>query len=247
MSACSAILDKIAGVRHGFGDAATLFPTPLLPWEHSATIKKQVHGTAIYHVTHPAQACGEADGLITSTPGVLLHVLTADCLPILLCRQDGKRIGVVHAGWRGLLAGIIEAFAAQISRPDSPANWVAAIGPAAGPCCYEVSDALAEDFLRHLAIPAHVVQPRPRHLALAAIAVYKLKALGFTTVDNLNRCTICATDGQNYRYTSYRRYTRQRASDPTCPPISGRNQYSGLVIMDAAHPHMTGGETHKPR
>ncbi|QWA09001.1 peptidoglycan editing factor PgeF [Sodalis ligni] len=230
MTVYSRLIQNVAGVRHGFGDAATLLPVPLQPWLDTAPVKKQVHGIDIRRVYRPAEPCGEADGLITSTPGILLHVLTADCLPILFCRRDGKSIGVVHAGWRGLLAGIVEAFAAQLAYPDGPANWVAAIGPAAGPCCYEVSESLVEDFLQQLAIPANIVRPRPLHLDLAAIARHKLQALGFQGVDVLRQCTICGTAAGGHRYTSYRRFCRQRAIDPAYPSISGRNQHSGLVI-----------------
>jgi len=230
MTVYSRLIQNVAGVRHGFGDAATQLPVPLRPWQDTTPVKKQVHGINIHRVYRPAEQCAEADGLITSTPGILLHVLTADCLPILFCRRDGKSIGVVHAGWRGLIAGIIEAFADQLTYPDSPANWVAAIGPAAGPCCYEVSESLVEDFLRQLPIPADIVRPRPRHLDLAAIARYKLHALGFWEADVLRQCTICATAADGFRYTSYRRFSQQRAVDPTSPAISGRNQHSGLVI-----------------
>lgn len=231
MTVYSRLIQNVAGVRHGFGDAATLLPVPLQPWLDTAPVKKQVHGIDIRRVYRPAEPCGEADGLITSTPGILLHVLTADCLPILFCRRDGKSIGVVHAGWRGLLAGIVETFAAQLAYPDGPANWVAAIGPAAGPCCYEVSESLVEDFLQQLAIPANIVRPRPLHLDLAAIARHKLQVLGFHGVDVLRQCTICGTAAAGgHRYTSYRRFCHQRAIDPAYPSISGRNQHSGLVI-----------------
>ncbi|XBS68305.1 peptidoglycan editing factor PgeF [Acerihabitans sp. KWT182] len=231
MTVYSPLIQNVAGVRHGFGDASALLHPSLEPWQQTVPLKKQVHGTDIRRVRRPAELCGEADGLLTSTPGILLHVLTADCLPILFCRRDGKSIGVVHAGWRGLLAGILEAFAEQLTYPDSPANWVAAIGPAAGSCCYEVSESLANDFLRQLTMPAHIVQPRPRHLDLAAIARCKLETLGFQGVDVLMQCTICASDAGSHRYTSYRRYCRQRELDPATPTISGRNQHSGLVII----------------
>ncbi len=230
MTIYSRLLQNVAGVRHGFGDAATPLPAPLQPWQDTAPVKKQIHGITIRRVTRPGEHCAEADGLITSAPGILLHVLTADCLPILFCRRDGKSIGVVHAGWRGLLAGVIEAFAGRLTYPDSPANWVAAIGPAAGPCCYEVSESLVEDFLQRLPIPADIIQPRPRHLDLAAIARHKLQGLGFQGVDVLRHCTLCATAADSFRYTSYRRYCLQRAVDPACPAINGRNQHSGLVI-----------------
>lgn len=234
MSLTSASLDAVPGILHGFGDKHALMPPILAPWQASLALKKQVHGTHIVRVTEPAQQCGEADGLWTSQPGLLLTVLTADCLPLLFCRRDGRAIGVVHAGWRGLLAGIIEQFAASLPPQDSPANWLAVIGPAAGACCYEVSPELMSQFLDNLPMPASMVQPRPRHLDLSAIALYKLRALGFCAPLAVNQCTIClsCSDAQSdFRYTSFRRNSQQREKDPGRPTISGRNQHSGLIMV----------------
>ncbi|NDL62505.1 polyphenol oxidase family protein [Acerihabitans arboris] len=248
MTASSPLINAIAGVRHGFGDKSQLMPETLRPWQDTLAIKKQVHGTHIRPVSMPAEQCGQADGVLTATPGLLLSVLTADCLPLLFARRDGKRIGALHAGWRGLLAGIIEEFAGMLSKDDDPANWVAAIGPAAGPCCYEVSESLVENFLQGLPmIPATIVTPAHRRLDLAAIARFKLNAAGFPAVDDIGHCTICtlsgtagavnaAGDGATpagpaFAYTSFRRNSLQRAVDPTYPTISGRNQHAGLVIL----------------
>lgn len=233
MTAYSPLLQSIPGVLHGFGDKAHLMPAVLQPWQSTLPVKKQVHGVHIHEVGAPGEECGMADGLITSTPGVLLSVLTADCLPLVFSRRDGRRIAVLHAGWRGLLAGIIERFADLLADGDDPALWVAAIGPAAGPCCYEVSEILVEDFLAQLAIPAAIISPSFRHLDLPAIARYKLAALGFTAVDSTNRCTICTrAQGQSgFCYTSFRRNSQQRAVDPSYPTISGRNQHSGAIIL----------------
>ncbi|WP_268596141.1 polyphenol oxidase family protein, partial [Escherichia coli] len=106
-------------------------------------------------------------------------VLTADCLPVLFSRRDGGAIAAVHAGWRGLLDGILEQMAARIRQDGDTADWVVSIGPAAGPCCYEVDEALVESFKQRLPLPATLISPHYRHLDLAAIAEYKLAALGF--------------------------------------------------------------------
>lgn len=237
MTAYSPLIDAVAGVRHGFGDKCHLMPEPLLPWLETLAVKKQVHGIHIQRVNGPAEHCGEADGFMTSTPGVLLSVLTADCLPLLFARRDGKRIGALHAGWRGLLAGIIEQFADLLAEDDDPADWVAAIGPSARRCCYEVSESLVEEFLARLPISRALVSPAHRRLDLAAIALYKLNAAGFQAVDDIGHCTICATlPGTNgtHAYTSFRRNSLRRAVDPGYPTISGRNQHSGLVILPDA-------------
>ncbi|WP_236851712.1 polyphenol oxidase family protein [Candidatus Sodalis pierantonius] len=144
MTAYSSLLSPIHGVAHSFGDKASLMPEVLQAWQTTLPDKKQVHGTDIGWVSRPGEALGELDGVVTDVPGILLTVLTADCLPVLFCRRDGGRIGAVHAGWRGLLAGILGQFAATLNTAgDSPSRWVAAIGPAAGPCCYEVSQTRA--------------------------------------------------------------------------------------------------------
>ncbi|WP_074013603.1 peptidoglycan editing factor PgeF [Candidatus Sodalis sp. SoCistrobi] len=235
MTAYSSLLSPIPGVVHGFGDKASLMPEKLQFWQTTLPDKKQVHGTKIGWVRRPGEALGELDGVITDVPGILLTVLTADCLPVLFCRRDGRRIGAVHAGWRGLLAGILGQFAATLDAVgDKPSQWFAAIGPAAGPCCYEVSQALVDEFRQRLVLPPALIAPRPRHLDLAAIARQQLLALGFSAVDTLGHCTLCcpaAGPAEGLRYTSFRRNSQQRERDPTHPSISGRNQHSGLVIL----------------
>ena len=91
-----------------------------------------MHGTRIVDVLQPAQACGEADGFYTRQPGILLSVLTADCLPVLFSRRDGGAIAAVHAGWRGLLDGILEQMAARIRQDgDTADGWpLSALPPA---------------------------------------------------------------------------------------------------------------------
>lgn len=69
---------------------------------------------------------------------------------MIFSQRDGKGIAVVHAGWRGLLDGIILRMVERIARDDNPANWVAAIGPAARSCCYEVNEELVERFINEL-------------------------------------------------------------------------------------------------
>ncbi|WP_051791260.1 peptidoglycan editing factor PgeF [Serratia sp. DD3] len=225
----------IPGVTHGFGSKSAQLPIPLQPYCSTRPATKQVHGTRIVDVHHPLQACGEADGFFTREPGILLSVLTADCLPVIFCRKDGQAIAVVHAGWRGLLEGILEQMAQRISLEDSTSNWVAAIGPAAGVCCYEVNEDLINNFQQLLPFPATMISPSYRHLDLAAIAEAKLTALGFAAVDRVGSCTICTPNddpalARRFKYTSYRRNSHRREQDPTHPGIKGRNQYSGIII-----------------
>ncbi|KAB8308578.1 peptidoglycan editing factor PgeF [Rahnella contaminans] len=233
MSDNSALLSPIPGILHGFGDKENLLPVHLQAYESTRPEKKQVHGTHIVDVVQPGQDCGEADGFITSTPGILLAVFTADCLPVIFCRKDGKQVAAIHAGWRGLIDGILEKMAERINENGDTSDWFAAIGPAAGNCCYEVSQELVDDFMQRLDLPASLISPRHRHLDLAAIASTKLYSLGFAGIDHAGSCTICteAPGGNGFKYTSFRRNSHQRAKDPTHPGISGRNQQSGIMIL----------------
>src|SRR5690606_23253655 len=81
---------------------------------------RQVHGAGVVRIDRPpADGAGEpeADAAVTGTPGVVLAILTADCLPVLLCDRDGTRIGAAHAGWRGLAGGVLEATVAAMEAP----------------------------------------------------------------------------------------------------------------------------------
>ena len=234
MSDRSALLEAVPHIQHGFGSKLALLPGHLLPYSATLPEKKQVHGTRIVDVLQPAQACGEADGFYTRQPGILLSVLTADCLPVLFSRSDGAPLPrFMPAGadcWTAFWNRWQHAFAGWRHR-----RLVASIGPAAGPCCYEVDEALVENFKQRLPLPATLISPHYRHLDLAAIAEYKLAALGFAAVDRAGSCTICTPDvdpqrPQRFKYTSYRRNSHRRAQDPTHPGIKGRNQYAGIII-----------------
>lgn len=99
----------------------------------------QVHGNDVLRLDDAAlPEEHSADGAVTGRQGRVLAVLTADCLPVLFCRKDGQRIGIAHAGWRGLAAGVLEAvFAALESPPEEALAW---IGPGIGAPAYEVGD-----------------------------------------------------------------------------------------------------------
>ena len=95
---------------------------------------RQVHGSQIIRVDAAGPA-GEADALATGHPGLPLAVRTADCVPLVI--HSDSAVAVVHAGWRGLAAGVVERTVEFLSAEGDRANR-AAIGPAIGPCCYEV-------------------------------------------------------------------------------------------------------------
>jgi len=90
----------------------------------------------------------EGDALMTAEPGILLSIRTADCMPILLVDPERKAVAAVHAGWRGALAGILEATVAEIRRAylSRPDTMIAVIGPSIRACCYAVGDEVANAF-----------------------------------------------------------------------------------------------------
>lgn len=110
---------------------------------------KQVHGTTVTRVTaadrgrgatDPDATIPDTDALWTDEPGAGLAVLVADCVPIVMADPVARRIAVVHAGWRGLVGGVIEAAAGAF---DDPGRIIALAGPSIGPCCYTVGEEAA--------------------------------------------------------------------------------------------------------
>lgn len=214
----SPALATLEGIRHGFGTRLEPVPAPFLGhWDARRPRWQQVHKTACARVRAPAQACGEADALHTDVPRIPVSIMTADCVPILLARpaQSGRpaRVAAAHAGWRGTQARLLRALWAELEALDeSPPEWTAAVGPAIGPCCYEVSPEIAAAFERDFAWvgPATAV-PRPRYLDLPEINAAELRAIGIGQVDLLRACTRCRTvDGPSDRdgeplFHSYRR------------------------------------------
>jgi polyphenol oxidase len=140
---------------------------------------RQVHGT---RVVVDGQGIEEADGQVISDPGVGAMVLVADCLPVALAGPE--RVGVVHAGWRGLAAGVLEQGVAACRA------LAAAIGPGIGPCCYEVGDDVRAVF-----------GTSERTLDLKAIARARLEAAGVRDIHDCGLCTSCDAE----RFFSHRR------------------------------------------
>jgi len=145
---------------------------------------------------------GEADGLVTTDPGVVLGVLTADCAPVLLADPAARVVGAVHAGWRGLAAGVVEAgVAAMAALGADPAATVGLIGPAVGGCCYEVGPDVREAVgARYPAALATTRDGRPA-LDPAAGAAQALEGAGLGQVRVARECTVDLAD----RHFSHRR------------------------------------------
>ncbi|MGB2606478.1 MAG: peptidoglycan editing factor PgeF [Candidatus Sulfotelmatobacter sp.] len=109
---------------------------------------RQVHSDLIHLVDSPAETRLVGDGLITATPGLLLGIQTADCLPVILVDPRKRAVGVFHAGWRGTVKRIVEKGAGEMSRHfgSLPRDLTAAIGPGIHGCCYEVGEEVREKF-----------------------------------------------------------------------------------------------------
>lgn len=161
---------------------------------------EQVHGSSV--TVLPRTDEGPADAAVTFTRGQVCAVLVADCLPVLLASRAGDRLGIAHAGWRGLAAGVVEATIAALDRrPDELVAW---LGPSIGPTAFEVGDEVRTAFLAHDAGAerAFCRSPAGRWLAdLPALARRRLGAAGVTRISGGEHCTV--TDAA--RFFSYRR------------------------------------------
>lgn len=189
---------RVAGVRHGFGTRDATPPAGLCR-------PRQVHGAAVSWASQCAAGV-EADAVLARPGDAPVAVVTADCVPILTASADGRAVAAIHAGWRGLAAGVIEA-GIDALRHETRADLRAVIGPRIGACCYEV-DAPVLDALRHrdpdLADATRESRPHHWWLDLGLLARHALERCGMThdavgILDGV--CTACDPE----RFHSYRR------------------------------------------
>ncbi len=191
------------GVAHGFGVRGVEEPA-------GCVRPRQVHGVRVMRARRDAgPQREEADAVISDVPGLPVAVVTADCVPILVAELGGARVAAVHAGWRGLAAGVVaEALAALARSGAAPAQLRAVIGPHIGPCCYEVDAPVLEALsLRFGEATEAALRPaRPGHAFLdlgALVRVECLRAgLAASAVGVIPAsCTRCDSE----RFHSYRR------------------------------------------
>jgi YfiH family protein len=185
------LLSAVPGVRHGFatrrGRLEDVVPSPIARLQ-------QVHGADV--LVLPADAVARApflepdvgarppaDALITDQPGAAVAVAVADCMPVLIADPAHRVVAAVHAGWRGLAAGVIENTVTELQRRyhSAPADLVVGIGPSIGPCCFEVGPEVIEAFAARgyqaEARPSGVDRGRP-HADLGKVAAAILERLG---------------------------------------------------------------------
>ncbi|HEY4581684.1 MAG TPA: peptidoglycan editing factor PgeF [Lysobacter sp.] len=167
---------------------------------------RQVHGTGVVRFGADDGIAPEpaADASVTSVPGVVLAILTADCLPVLFAARDGSEVAAAHAGWRGLAAGMLEATVAAMRTPAD--RMIAWLGPAAGPQHYEVGVEVYDAFVADdWPCGSAFASTRPHHwrVDLYALARRRLERAGLRAADvhGGGLCTIADPS----RFFSHRR------------------------------------------
>jgi len=160
---------------------------------------RQVHGTRILGPDDAASG-GEADGAVARGPGVVLAVLTADCLPVVLASRTGPAVAVAHAGWRGLAAGVLEAALEALG--GNPADTEAWLAPGIGRGHYVVGDDVRAAFAGSPGADVAFSRDGDRwHCDLAALARARLTAAGVAAVSDSRACTCARPE----RFFSHRR------------------------------------------
>jgi YfiH family protein len=161
---------------------------------------RQVHGTTVAELGPlPGADEPQADAAVSHLPGTVLAILTADCLPVLFCTADGREIAAAHAGWRGLLNGILEETLAGLRAPRQ--NILAWLGPCIGAASYEVGEEVRSAFVEFdPSAAACFVPTRVGHglCDLAALARLRLRAAGVSQIHGGDFDTF--TDARFYSY-----------------------------------------------
>lgn len=153
----------------------------------------QVHGAQVL-VPRGAGLAGTGDALVTASPDLVLAVGAADCLPVLLWDRHGRAAAVAHAGWRGLVAGVLARTIEALGRVGvAPGDVAVALGPRIGPCCFVVGPDVAARFPAECVRPAPQAGPDRSTVDLAARARRQLLDAGIAAgqVRDRDACTSC--------------------------------------------------------
>lgn len=166
----------------------------------------QIHSRKVHDITDASrQDTLTGDASISRSPHHWCAVMTADCVPVLLCQRDGREVAAIHAGWQGLEKGIISQTISQMrSPPDELLAW---IGPAISARHYQVDDALAARFAQVPGACQDDPEPGKQRLDLPAIAAFQLSAAGVDSVTHSHLCTY----QQNNQFYSHRRAQHRQA------------------------------------
>jgi len=208
------MLIREKGYRIGFGNLKEPIVSEFKNWEALKPSWRQTHGVESAEILAPHQSCGDVDALYTLQKNTPISVVTADCVPIIFASKSKPFASAIHAGWKGTRAQISKQVLQKISvqKMIEPEELIAWIGPAIGPCCYEVSEEMISDFSAYFSrfdvkkfIPSH------RHLDLQTLNQLDLQALGVNDIRVIRECTKCTvTDpsqaqSKSWKYASYRR------------------------------------------
>ena len=199
----------LPGIQHGFatrcGHLEDVVPTPIARL-------KQIHGANVLILPQELEERSKffetsanlrphADGLITNCPEITIAVAVADCLPVLIADPVAGAIAAVHAGWRGLSAGVIENAIERMASGfgTKPTDCVVGIGPSIGPCCYEVGPEVLAAFNNQgydAEAPATFAKSELPHCNLGAVASAITQQLGVlqANIANAEVCTKCNSD-----------------------------------------------------
>lgn len=162
---------------------------------------RQIHSDLTLPVTDTTTPLDPADGLSTALPGLFLAMLTADCVPILIADRKRRAVAAFHAGWRGTVASIVEKGVQHMrdTYQSDPEDLLAAIGPAIGPCCYEVGEEVITRF--HESFPYAPGLFRNRHLDLWQANRRQLESAGLppANIAVLGHCTACSRTPEGRR------------------------------------------------
>ncbi|MBW8191891.1 peptidoglycan editing factor PgeF [Neiella marina] len=150
----------------------------------------QVHGTALFHGHRAPRCVPDADASVSQMAGHGCVIMTADCLPVLFCANDGSEVAAAHAGWRGLALGVLEQTIASMKTPASALRvW---LGPCIGPLAFEVGDEVRTTFTEHdpNAADAFAHSSDGKWLAdIQLLAVMRLAGVGVHQISADLRCT----------------------------------------------------------
>jgi hypothetical protein len=170
----------------------------------------QIHSSKVIDLKQPLTGLIDADGSYSREPGLACVIMTADCLPVLLCDKDGTQVAAVHAGWRGLAGGIIEA---ALDKFSVPANEIMAwLGPAIGPTAFEVGGEVRQQFMAVDPQAALAFTPQAKVVDgqsgsdkwlanIYLLATQRLQKYGITQVYGGDHCTVNEAE----LFYSYRR------------------------------------------
>lgn len=202
----SSMLEKYNGVIHGFvhdPGGPDLVKIASAHGLESIITVNQVHGNSVFFADRSTgEKLVEADSIVTRQKGVGVGIITADCLPILLCFPDSGCVCAVHAGWRGTFSRVVKNCLGAVCEKYSlrPQDSLAVIGPAIRKCCYEVRDDVASQFISRFGGGDWLFEKGDGKflLDLAELNRIELRDAGVPEIETMDMCT-CCQDLPSYR------------------------------------------------